>query len=62
VNRFLPNAFSPGALADTEALRVGEPPQRPRIHQRIVEHEIRLLEICHGAPRPEIWISRSGAD
>src|SRR5262245_13882726 len=62
VNGFLPDTFAPRALADAEALRIGESSQRLRVHQRVVEHEIGLFEICHGAARPQIGISRSCAD
>src|SRR5262245_584118 len=62
VNGFLPDALTPRVLAHAEALRVGESPQRLRVHQRIIEHEIGLLEIGNGAPRPEVRIAWSRAD
>src|SRR5262245_29241011 len=62
VNRVLPDALTPRALADAEALRVGESPQRLRVYQRVIEHEIGLLEIGNGAPRPEVRIAWSRAD
>src|SRR6186997_606794 len=62
VNSFLPDTLAPRALAHAEALRVGESPQRLRVHERVIQHEICLGEICNGAPRPEIWISGPCAD
>src|SRR6267142_5073011 len=60
VDGLLADAFAPGALADAEALRPGESPQRMRIDERVEQHQVRLLEIRDGLLRPQIRITRPG--
>jgi hypothetical protein len=62
VNRFLPDALTARALADAEALCMGESPQRLRVHERVIQHEIRLREIRDRPLGPQIRVARTGAN
>ena len=58
MNRFLPDALATRALPDAEALSLREAPQRARVNERVVQHEICLLEISNRTLRPQIRIAR----
>src|SRR5258705_8151877 len=60
VDRILPDALAPRALADAEALRPGESPQRMRIDERVEQYQVRLLEIRDALLRPQVRITRPG--
>jgi hypothetical protein len=62
MNRFLADALSARALPHAEALRLREPPQRARIHERVVEHEIGFLKMPDRAQRPEFGVAGPGAN
>ncbi len=58
MNRFLPDALATRALTDAEARSLRKAPQRARVNERVVQHEICLLEITNRALRPQISIAR----
>ena len=44
IDRLLPDAGAAGALADAEALRLRQPPQRLGVDQRVVQHQVGFLD------------------
>ncbi len=62
IDRLLLDAGSPGALADTEALRPRETAKRLGIDEGVVQNEIGFFDAPQCAKGPQFRITGTGAD